>query len=99
MKKPVKLYLYNYQGQKTIVGIEEAEEFDDFVLVRVNASTMTDQDMGFFQEQLSEIFAEKKILIFDSSLEFKIYGVRELDELENKEIATKANQLADEETN
>jgi hypothetical protein len=65
-----------------MVGVEEAEEFDKFVMVNVEGSEISDRDMEFLQEQLVEVFPDKKILIFDKALDIAIYGVREVEELE-----------------
>lgn len=86
MKKPVKLYVYSFESEtRTSIGIEEAEEFEDFVLVSINSSTMNNKNIESLQDQLTEMFPDKRLLIFDKSLDIAIYGVKEFDEHKSPE--------------
>lgn len=79
--KYVKLYLYEELPEKTLISTFEAEEFSQFLLIRVS-----DEALGIneFMNELSEIVRglghEKRVLVLSDKIDFKIYGIEKYKE-------------------
>lgn len=81
MKQTVKLYIYQFEGEKVMVGIEEAEKFENFVVISVNGSIYPQEYLeGLYTEAVNS-FPDKRVIMLDKNLDIAFYGVKEVPEI------------------
>lgn len=72
----IKLYLYEHQPTKTMIDVFEADDYGDFLLVKIAKEMEHNTE---FIEQMKEAFKDeagkKKIIIFSDDAKFTLYGV------------------------
>lgn len=79
----VKLYIYQFENEKIYIDQQEAEDFGEFIIIRLDSQTIRDQvHIEELQNKFTETFPGKKVLIVDQALDLAFYGFRERAEIE-----------------
>jgi len=79
----VQLQLHIIEGKQTTVENFPAEEWDDFVLIRMK-HPMDDQSMVDAQRSFQGLFSDKKVIILSHDVDVEFYGLVEVDEYEER---------------
>jgi hypothetical protein len=80
----VKLYVYEKHGKETIINSVTGEDWDDFILVRLDVSRDPYEQESLFQ-QFSEYFPNKKLVIVPNTVDIEFYGFTTTPPLESAE--------------
>ena len=77
----VKIYLYDFQPEKVMIDTFWAEDFKDFLVIRVADEVAQDPAaMAEIQQALYGHESKHKIIVVSESMKFGAYGIREEEE-------------------
>lgn len=72
-KKLVKLMIYRHESKTTFVEGVEAEDWNDFLIVHMNAKDITEEAFNALQEGLSRL--KKQVIVVPREWDMEFYGV------------------------
>lgn len=76
----VTLQIHQNSGDKIEVSNLEADEFSDFVLVKVNAEEIGQETLEKLHSQVQKTMPDKTLIVIDKGIDLTFYGLRELEE-------------------
>lgn len=77
----VKIYLYDLKPDKVMIDTFTAEDFKDFLIVRVSDEVMQDPAaVSEIQQALFSYESKSKIILASDSMKIGAYGIREVEE-------------------
>ena len=80
----VKIYLYDLKPEKVMIDTFWAEDFEDFLVIRVADETMQDPAaVAEIQQALFGHESKRKIILASESMKFGAYGIREVESVNN----------------
>jgi hypothetical protein len=83
--KPLKLYVYETQPEKTYIHSFEADDFNDFMLVKLGKMTAEEHlnTVDTLRTELDKIYPDKQLIIISDGLDISFYGIRISEEEED----------------
>ena len=76
--KMIKLQVYQHSHEETVIDQFEAEEYDDFMIIRVRFDMDHQYQMMEALEQIANRL-EKRVIAIPYDLDIEFYGVKEDD--------------------
>ena len=83
----VTLQIHQMEGEKVQLISMEAEEFSDFLIVRLESEQGSPEYVEAITDEFARLMPNKKMLVIDNTVDLTFYGLKEMeDEYEQLEL-------------